>query len=63
MNTGGYVDEIYTAEQYRAEHQSYLPRNSRIGYKSDLEKSFEILNAFVWAGGNFMIRQMSIANG
>lgn len=24
------------------------------GDKSDLEKSFEILNAFVWAGGNFI---------
>ena len=23
------------------------------GDKSDLEKSFEILNAFVWAGGKF----------
>ena len=33
------------------------------GDKSDLEKSFEILNAFVWAGGILLIRQMYIANG
>ena len=33
------------------------------GDKSDLEKSFEILDAFVQAGGILLIQQMYIVNG
>ena len=39
MNTGGYVDEIYTAEQYRAEHQPICLGTAGFGDKSDLEKA------------------------
>ena len=54
MNTGGYVDEIYTAEQYRSEHQSICLGTAGFGDKIRPGKSFEILNAFVRAGGNFI---------